>query len=358
MKILYVITSLLYGGAEKLVAEISPLIRDKGHQVDVLAFSSSRPNFISMLEKKGIKVYTFGRDVNVFNPLFIPKLAKMMKEYDIVHTHNTAPQYFAAVGSLFCHKCKLVTTEHNTYNRRRSIPIFKYIDRVMYSRYSDIICISDQAEINLREFIPKIKGVCTINNGVNVEQFREAQPIAGLHPEGKTVVVMVAAFRAQKDQKTLIDAFGLLPENDFELWIVGDGELHDEIHAYAAATGLSNIKFFGNRPDVPEILHSADIVVMSSHYEGLSLSSVEGMSVGKPFVASDVDGLHDVVDGYGVLVPHQDPAALAGEIVHLSTDADYYQHVADKCWERAQMFDIHKMVDGYLKVYEEVIDKK
>ena len=71
MKILYVITSLLYGGAEKLVAEISPLIRDKGHQVDVLAFSSSRPNFISMLEKNGIKVYTFGRDVNVFNPLFI-----------------------------------------------------------------------------------------------------------------------------------------------------------------------------------------------------------------------------------------------------------------------------------------------
>lgn len=108
---------------------------------------------------------------------------------------------------------------------------------------------------------------------------------------------------------------------------------------------------YSNRPDVPEILHTADIVVMSSHYEGLSLSSVEGMSVGKPFIASDVDGLHEVVDGYGVLLSHQDAQALADEISHLASDSTYNQQVADSCWQRAQMFDIQKMVDGYLRVY-------
>lgn len=358
MKILHVITSLLYGGAEKLVAEISPMIRDKGHEVDVLAFNGAEPNFIRHLEENGIKVYTFGKSVSVYNPLFIPKLAKMMRGYNIVHTHNTSPQFFAALCSLACHSCKLVTTEHNTYNRRRSIPMLKYLDRWMYSRYESIICISDQAEKNIRDFIPTTKGICTIYNGVNVSKFRNASQIVGLHPQGKTVVVMVAAFRLQKDQKTLIDAFTILPEEKYELWLVGDGELHDEIHTYANATGLQNIKFFGNRQDVPEILHSSDIVVMSSHYEGLSLSSVEGMSVGKPFVSSDVDGLHEVVDGYGVLVPHQDAHALAEEITHLASDSTYCQQIADKCWQRAQMFDIQKMVDGYVDLYGKLADKR
>ena len=110
MKILQVITSLQIGGAEKLVAEISPMLRDKGHDVDVLAFLGTSPNFIHLLEEKEIKVYTFGEHVNVYNPTFIPKLAKMMKGYDIIHTHNTSPQYFAALGSLVNGRCPLIMT--------------------------------------------------------------------------------------------------------------------------------------------------------------------------------------------------------------------------------------------------------
>ena len=350
MKILHVITSLQIGGAEKLVAEIAPMIRDKGHEVDVLAFSGAEPNFRHLLEDKGIRVYTFTEKAEYYSPRFLWRLTRMMRHYDIVHTHNTSPQLFAAIGSLVCPKVKLVTTEHNTNNRRRGIPGLKWADRWMYGRYDRIICISDKAEANLREYLPELKGVCTIYNGVDVRKFHEAKAIEGLHPEGKTVVVMVAAFRPQKDQKTLIDAMAMLPEEQYELWIVGDGELHDELHAYAAPYG--NVKFFGNRPDVPEVLHSADIVVMSSHYEGLSLSSVEGMAVGKPFVASDVDGLHEVVDGYGVLVPHQDAKALAETIKRLTEDTAYRQQVADKCWERAQMFDIEAMVENYNEAYK------
>lgn len=368
MRILQVITSLQIGGAEKLVAEISPMLRDKGHEVDVLAFTGKGPNFIHLLEEKNIKVYTFSNGDNVYNPMFIPKLARMMRLYDVIHTHNTSPQFFAAFGSLVNKTCHLITTEHNTYNRRRSMPLFNYIDHWMYSCYERIICISDQAETNMREFLPNTKGICTIYNGVNVRVFHDAKPIEGLHPKDKTVVVMVAAFRPQKDQKTLIKAFSKLPTEHYELWIVGDGELHDELHTYVNNTHLNksetdgiisydNIRFFGNRSDVPQILNTADIVVMSSHYEGLSLSSVEGMAVGKPFIASDVDGLREVVKNFGILVPHEDYTTLASEIMRLSEDKKYYQHTAAKCWERAQMFDIHKMVNQYNKVYLDLIEK-
>ena len=91
---------------------------------------------------------------------------------------------------------------------------------------------------------------------------------------------------------------------------------------------------------------------MSSHYEGLSLSNIEGMSVGKPFIASDVDGLREITNGYGILFPHGDDQALANEIKHLAEDRTYYDQIAAQCYERAQQFDINNMVDAYVKVYK------
>lgn len=350
MKILQVITSLSTGGAEKLISEIAPLLRDKGHQVDVLAFDGEDTAFKKALIDKGIKVYSFGKGCNVYNPLFIFRLAKMMKNYDIVHTHNTAPQLFAAIGSVLC-SVVLCTTEHNTSNRRRDWKCYAWIDKWMYSRYDKIICISNQAEDNLRKYLPNVKNVCTIFNGVDINRFHNAKSLDSLK-SNKEIVAMVAGFRYQKDQDTLIKAFTHLDKDKYELWLVGDGERRHVLENLVKELGLTdNVKLLGVRNDILNVLQTADIIVMSSHFEGLSLSNIEGMSVNKPFIASNVDGLREVVDGYGVLFPHEDDKALASIIQNLSEDTDRYQQVAAKCWERAQMFDIQKMVDAYNEVY-------
>lgn len=353
MKILQVITSLSTGGAEKLISEIAPMLRDKGHQVDVLAFDGADTAFKKVLTDKGIKVYSFGKGCNVYNPLFILRLTKLMKNYDIVHTHNTAPQLFAAIGSVLC-SVVLCTTEHTTSNRRRDWKWYAWIDKWMYSRYKKIICISNQAENNLRKYIPKVKNVCTIFNGVDINRFHNAKPLDSLKST-KNVVVMVAGFRYQKDQDTLIKAFTHLDKDKYELWLVGDGERRPILEKMIYELGLNNVKLLGIRNDIPNVLQTADIVVMSSHFEGLSLSNIEGMSVNKPFISSNVDGLREVVDGYGLLFPHGDDKALASIIKKLSDDNVYYQQVAAKCWERAQMFDIQKMVDAYDEVYKGLI---
>ena len=357
MKILQVITSLSTGGAEKLISEITPMLRDKGHQVDVLAFDGADTAFKQNLIDKGINVYSFGEGCNVYNPLFIFRLAKMMKNYDIVHTHNTAPQLFAAIGSVLC-SVVLCTTEHTTSNRRRDWKWYAWIDKWMYRRYNKIICISNQAEDNLRKYLPKVKNVCTIFNGVDINRFHNAKPLDTLK-SNKKVVAMVAGFRYQKDQDTLIKAFTHLDKDKYELWLVGDGERRSILEGLVNELGLTdNVKLLGIRNDIPNVLQTADIIVMSSHFEGLSLSNIEGMSVNKPFIASNVDGLREVVDGYGVLFPHEDYKALASIIKKLSADTDYYQQVAAKCWERAQMFDIQKMVDAYNEVYESLVKQK
>ena len=94
------------------------------------------------------------------------------------------------------------------------------------------------------------------------------------------------------------------------------------------------------------------MVVLSSHYEGLSLSSLEGMASGKPFVASDVEGLHDIVGGYGVLFPHGDSKVLATEIRKLCEDEIYAEEVAERCMERAKMFDVETMAQNYWCLYQ------
>ncbi|MBR3302710.1 MAG: glycosyltransferase [Bacteroidales bacterium] len=352
MKVLNVITSLRTGGAEKLVVELTAALRERGHIADVALFDGSDATFKRELDQTGCKTYIFSHGGSVYSPRRIFQLAKVMKDYDIVHTHNTSPQFFAAIASLFSSTPKLVTTEHNTTNRRRDKRYFLPIDRWMYNRYKKIICISDKAYTNLMNYLKKTKaGVVTIKNGVNLTTFTQASPIAEFKREGTFAIVMVAAFRPQKDQGTLIKAIQFLPK-EYELYLVGQGETRPSLEELSKQLEVDQrVHFLGLRRDIPNILKSADVIVMSSHYEGLSLSSIEGMCVGKPFVASDVDGLKEVVQGAGILVAHKEEQALAQSIKKLCTDVEYAKMVAERCFSRAQEYDFSKMAESYNELY-------
>lgn len=354
MRVLHVITSLYTGGAETLVVNLMPRLSALGQEVGLVVFNGERTPLMDRLEKEcsDCKVYRLGK--SFYNPWYIIKLIRIMQKYDIVHTHNSSPQLFAAIANLFCRK-RLVTTEHNTYNRKRGNRWLSMIDRWMYTRYDRVICISNQAEENLRKYlnrdISNKSHITTIFNGVDIQAINYAKSIESMKTN-KFIVVMVAAFRPQKDQRTLVRAIKRLPKSLYEAWLVGDGECIEDIRGYVDSLGLSDrVRFLGIRTDIPQILKTADVIVMSTHYEGMSLSNIEGMAAGKPFVASDVEGIHEVTEGYGILFPHGDDRALAEIIQQLYDDKSYYQQVANKCYERAKQFDISKMVMKYMKVY-------
>lgn len=355
MKILQVITSLRTGGAEKLIVELVPLLMAKGHQVDVALFDGADTPFKRMLEQTPCTLFSLGS--SPYSPRCIFKLRKLMKHYDLVHTHNTSPQFYAALANIGLHRT-LVTTEHNTSNRRRQWKGFVCVDRWMYNRYKHVICISQKAEDNLRAYLGHIKAtISTVLNGVDVATYHNALPDLELRAStSKFVVVMVAAFRAQKDQDTLIRAMSILPRQAFELWLVGGGDdrRQQELEDLAAGLNLTNVRFLGIRQDIPQILHAADVVVMSSHYEGFSLSCIEGMAVGKPFVASDVDGIHEMVAGAGILFPHEDHFALSEILLHLYHHPAQAEKVARSCFDRASQFDISTMVNAYEALYTSI----
>lgn len=354
MKILQVITSLQIGGAEKLIVDMVPLYLEQGYQVDVLLFDGTETPFKKQLRDKGITIYQLGRGGSVYNPLYIFKMIPFLRKYDIVHTHNTAPQLFTAIAGLFG-TALLVTTEHNTTNRRRSWKWFYPIDKWMYSRYKKVICISEKATENLQTYLKKQDiSITTIYNGIDIKRFHNAIPnhlFQEIAPNC-IVIVMVAAFREQKDQDTLIRATALLPQQ-FHTFLIGDGPRKNICENLANEINISKrVHFLGNRMDIPELLQSANYVVMSSHWEGLSLSSIEGMCVEKPFLASDVDGLREIVKNSGILFEHQNASQLAENILKLDASPQLYKKIAEQCWNKAIQFDISNTVNNYIQIYK------
>lgn len=350
MRIIHIITSLETGGAEKLMVDLLPLLRDLGNDVELLLFDGTRTPFYDELDNKGIKTHHLTIKGNVYNPLNIFRLRKYLTDYEIIHTHNTACQYFVSLASmLFRAKNKLFTTEHNTFNRRRNIFGWKYIDRFIYKHYDSIISISQKATDNLTFFIGNKYKIETIENGVDLSAFNYLSP-----PNFNSIdyiITMIAGFRKQKDQDTLIKALSLLPQ-EYKLWLVGDGERRGILEKQVADLNLVNrVKFWGIRSDIPQILEKSHIVVLSSHWEGLSLSNIEGMASGRPFIASDVDGLREIVSGYGILFPHQDAKTLANEIKSLCENKEKYNQVVHACQEKAKQYDIKKTAEKYNKIY-------
>lgn len=360
MKILHVISSLHTGGAEKLMVDILPRMKEQGHQVELCVFDNSKTPFYQELKAAGVKIHPIGSIGGVYSPLCMLKLIRLMRRgWDIVHTHTTAPQLFAAIGSAFC-KAHFVTTEHNTTNNRRNLKWFKPIDMWMFSQYERHIMISDQCEENHRLYIGgnKTQNIEKIYNGIDYNKYSNAVAAQDVRAIGERIITFVASYRPQKDQPTLIKAMKYLPDT-FHLCLVGGGD--DErkalFESMIAEDGLENrVHLLGIRNDIPEILAASDYVVMCSHFEGLSLSSLEGMASGKPFLASDVDGLHEIVEGHGVLFGHENAKEFAEAIMKLEDDAEYKKSVIERCRIKAIQYDINVMTAKYLDLYKELIN--
>ncbi|MBW2937438.1 glycosyltransferase [Aureisphaera sp. CAU 1614] len=361
MKILMVINSLATGGAEKLLLESIPKYKAQGVIVDLLLLNGKSYPFLDELrEISDCKEISLGEG-SVYNPALIFRLTKHLKNYDIVHTHLFPSLYWVVFSSwLSFSKTKLVYTEHSTSNRRRNKLILKMLDRIIYSGVDKIITIADEVDFNVKKHLrTKESKFILINNGIDLKKFEEAIPYekSKFFRPLDTILIQVSSFREQKDQATLIRSIAILPEN-FKLLLVGDGPLKNDLETLVATLKLENrVKFLGIRNDIPRLLKTADASVLSSFHEGLSLSSIEGMAVGKPFIASKVPGLREIVDGYGLLFKKGDELDLANTLKNLFQDKKRYEEISKRCYSRAQDFSIEKMINKHIELYKNLLIK-
>lgn len=362
MRVLQVINSLGTGGAEKLLLDSIPLYHEKGLQMDILLLNGKEYPFLKKLyETNSCDIISFGEG-SVYNPLHAFKIIKYLKKYDIVHVHLFPALYWVAFAKILSFsKTKLVYTEHCTTNRRMENFFLRILDSFVYTFYHKIISISTEVDLAIKKHVSLHKNSFElIENGVDVSKIFNEQPYSkddlgyGITSQDY-LLIQVSRFQAQKDQPTLIRAMQHLPDN-VKLFLVGEGELRQDCEALVKSLKLENRVFFlGIRMDVSKLLKTADIVVLSTHFEGLSLSSIEGLASGKPFIASEAPGLITIVNNAGVMFPIGDDVALAKELNKLLTNEEFYNATVKKCLARAKEYDINTMVDRYIKSYESLV---
>lgn len=369
MKVLQVINSLGTGGAEKLLLDTIPMFNEKGIEMDLLVLWNNNHPFLEELKRtSSCKIFILNENKNINNIYKFSNILKLIKyiaDYDVVHVHLFPAQYFVVIANFLSkRKAKLIFTEHSTFNKRMSNFILKYVDKLFYNFYENIVAISKDVYIILEKHIPNQKEkILLIENGVNLTKINKAQIITKneIHPNLKSediILCQVSAFREGKDQLTLVKSLNFLSDN-FKIILVGDGDEKEKnkIINYIHQNNLEKRVFFlGIKTNVFNIIKSVDINILSTRFEGLSLASIEGMGSGKPFVASNVEGIKEIVDGAGILFEYQNEKQLAKIILELIEDKEFENNTIFNCLNRAHKYDISKMIEKHIKLYKEIYE--
>lgn len=187
-----------------------------------------------------------------------------------------------------------------------------------------ISIVSYWIEDSLKQLGRLPKGSRVIHNGLDISFIARKAAISrrSRSDTDRFVIGMVARLDPIKDHAILLEAVkllrGELPDQAFELRLVGDGPLRQALEEQVQTLGVADVvRFLGNRDDVPSILGELDLFVLStSRDEGFGIVLIEALAAGVPVIASDVAACREVLDGgrYGRLLPPEDPRALVAAI--------------------------------------------
>lgn len=348
MKLLHIIASLEIGGAQRLLSDLIPIQKKLGLTVSLLVNFKIENDFAKKITDAGVEIISLD-EPNLYKLSNVLKIRKIIKYYDVVHVHLFPSVYWVAIASIGLN-VKLVYTEHSTTNKRRDKVFFRPIEKFIYKRYDKIISISEQTQLTLQKWLCCYDNrFVVINNGADVESFSKVK--SEVSPKS---LIMISRFVPSKNQETVIRALKLL-DSDVILRLVGDGENLENCKLLAKQEGVENrVLFLGKCSNVVELISESYIGIQSSNWEGFGLTAVELMAAGKPVVASDVDGLKQVVDGAGLIFKRGNERDLAKCIRSLLENQSYYNIVSQKCKERASLYDITLMSDKYKYVYYEL----
>lgn len=363
MRVLQIINSLNSGGAEKLLVDACIKYQQSNIKVDVLLLNGVKTDFYKKLQKNSnINIYDLGENNDVYKLGNILKIKTYLKNYDIVHVHLFPASYFTVLAKKLTRtQAKFIFTEHNTTNRRRESQMWKPLENFIYRQYDALVSISKDVDESLKRHLELIKTpIHLIRNGIDLQEIQDALPYEkselGFDKED-ILILQVSSFTPQKEQKTAIKSIKNLP-HAYKLLLVGEGPKKQECQSLSKQLELEErVLFLGFRNDVPQLLKTVNIVLLSSHYEGLSLASVEGLASTKPFVASDVSGLRDVVQEAGILFENENDKVLSQKLQNLIENEEVYNETVERCLIRAASYDINKMVSEYIDLYKTLLNQ-
>ncbi|MBI4855346.1 MAG: glycosyltransferase [Acetobacterium woodii] len=366
IKVLLLLYSLEPGGAEKVVLSIAKHIDRNRFSPVVCAFKNGRlhPDFA----KLKIPIYVLNKKSGIDISLFW-KLRRVLKTENIkiIHSHNFSPNFWGRFIGYIVGIPILITTEHTLATSKTRLQ--KTIDHILSKITTKIIAVSNSVcDSHIREEDILPEKFVTIYNGIEpwndheeeINKFRSQFLKEFGIVDDSCIITTIGRLEPPKGYENLLKAIPLIhriiPEPLF--LIVGDGYLKTKIETLTRNLGIrERVVFTGFRSDIRKILGISNLCVIPSLREGFSITLLEAMSTGKPVVATDVGGNSEAISNgeTGIIVPPDDPAALANGIIAVLNDKHMAEKMGLKARERFErLFTIQKMIDETEKLFESV----
>ncbi|MBD2804164.1 glycosyltransferase [Xenorhabdus sp. ZM] len=368
MKVLFLITGLGLGGAEKQVVLLANKMLERGNDVTIISLTgetivtpNSRVTIYNIYMKKNPYSFTCA----------LIKVNKIIKKTnpDIVHSHMFHANIFSRILKIFTYFPVLICTAHNS-NEGNKLRMFFY-------RITDHIAtistnVSQEAVNSFLEKNATSPGrMLCIYNGIDTDKFIFSKIERNNYREklnistDTKVILSIGRLTKAKDYPNLFKAYHhLIKNSNFDQKIIvviaGYGELLGELEKYVQSMNISEHVFFlGAKNDIEKLINIADVFVLSSEWEGFGLVVAEAMACERLVVATDSGGIREVVGDCGYVVPIKNERLLAeGMQKALKLPVHDQINIGQRSRDRIiNHYSIDAVVDRWLEIYIDLNSK-
>ena len=331
-------------GTKKHVLELMRLVDRSRFELELVASNLRDPKGfardVDALRAEGFAVHVIPMTRSVRPLADIRALVRLVRlfhrrRYDVVHCHSSKAGFLGRLAAFLTGRRWVVYTPHCfsfTAGFGRFVGWFYKSLEFAAGRMTDrLIAVSPhEREVAIQSGAALPHQVATIVNGLSDDELAERAPDASLRrelglAEGAPVVGSIGRLGRQKGYDVFIRAARLVRDArpDAQFLLVGKGSYEEPLKALAREQGLGGaFRFAGERDDVLDVYPLLDVFVLSSRWEAMPYSLLEAMGAGRAIVLTRVAGLETVVENgrAGVIIPPEDPAALARAILALLAD--------------------------------------
>lgn len=379
MKILSVIETLGYGGAERqLVTTLGELVK-RGHICDVAALWAPF-SLKSELGSAGVMVYPLNLKHRWLVPEAVWKLGTlcMRNKYDIVHGHlffaTLYSRILKALHQAPCVVSTLHSVEYDSYPASTTYKKFrKWINGYTGRKFDDATVAVSRAVAQHYMHHLRFKNPIVITNSVptqNLSAYKRfnipsLRDYFGLPKEG-FIIICVGRFVHEKGHRYLIDALHLLNVRHNlapMVILIGNGPLLPDITKQINNLGLTHqvsIRDFVQHDELLKLISVADIYLQPSLHEGCGLTIMEAMALGIPVIASATGGINELIENgiSSILIQPADPGAIADALFSLVDNVNKRNEMGIIARQRVQKnFDVKVICDLWIKLYDRVVNR-
>lgn len=341
------------GGAEKMVSALVCGLDPQQFDTEVFCvYGKPLGNAMEQaVRNHGVSIRYIGKEKG-FSPSAIWKLFRELDRFypDVIHTHQYACVY-AALWPVIRRKAFLHTF-HTLPEIENSRLLRRLLTKILVgcNKMTPVAISKTNRQLVADYYELDISSVPLVHNPVDIQRFAAGTRV----DDGVFRFITVGRFSKEKNQQMMYRAFAsfLSKGYDARLLMLGTGAEEDNLKMLANDLGINDrVDYAGYVDNVEDYLRSADVFLLSSHYEAQPLSVLEAMAAGKPVISTDVGGVSDIVTDNGILVPADDVEAMSQAMEKLYLDNALRREMSDWAIFRAAEFDISNTVAKYSEIY-------